>query len=173
MLPKPLKTGQHSRCLVIKHGKKAQQERSGHVSLPRVYCHKQVLLPNYSMTCCPALLCQSQAQLWLPSLHLNSSAGISPQCHIPVSLFTHSSEFTPSLQSVLLQQAMFTRVSCGFDTLQKTDLIYALQNSSTFRESTCGSKACSDSRGGTRSTSFTHNPLPLGEHRNPRDLDLL
>lgn len=63
-------------------------------------------------------------------LHLNSSAGISPQCHIPVSLLTHSSEFTPSLQSVLLRQAMFTRVSCGFDTLQKTDLIYALQNSS-------------------------------------------
>lgn len=66
MLPKPLKARQHSRCLVIKHGKKAQQERSEHVSLPRVYCHKQVMLPNYSMTCCPALLCQSQAQDWSP-----------------------------------------------------------------------------------------------------------
>lgn len=93
---------------------------------PRVYCHKQVLLPNYSMTCCPALLCQSRHRTGYHPLHL-----ISPQCHIPVSLLAHSSEFTLSLQSVLLQQAMFTHVSSGFDTLQKTELIYAaLQNSS-------------------------------------------
>lgn len=32
-----------------------------HVSLPRVYRHKQVLLSNYAVTCYPALLCPELA----------------------------------------------------------------------------------------------------------------
>lgn len=92
---------------------------------PRVYCHKQVLLPNYSMTCCPVLLCQSQAQDWLPPPAFDQSPMSHPSFPACTQLRVYSLFAVSSTAA-----AMFTHVSCGFDTLQKTELIYALQNSS-------------------------------------------
>lgn len=176
MLPKPLKAGQHSRCLVIKQGKKAQQEWSGHVSLPRVYCHKQVLLPNYTMTCCPALLCQSQAQDWLPPPAFeqqgrDQSTVSHPSFPAHAQLRVYSLSAVSSITAGHVHPCLM-RISHSPEN--RSDLCLAeLQQSSTFKESTCRIRACSDSRGGTRSTSFTHSPVPLGKHRNPQDSDLL
>lgn len=110
--------------MVIKHGKKAQQERSGHVSLPRVNCHKQVLLLNYSMTCCPALLCQSQAQDWLspPACDQYNVTSQFPCSHTDQSLLPLCSQF---YYSRLCSPS--SRVDL---THSRKHLIYALQNSS-------------------------------------------